>query len=904
MPEKQRKSDAALAELRRWLGDGLAASGLDKTQLARRSGLGRTTVSEAFQPEGPVPSAKTLAGLAKALGMPVEELLELRRTAAMGVAEPAIEEELGPGRPIEQWEPHDLEVHPAGMAPDRGKLSRQRLLPGYVPREHDRVLAEAVRHAQAGRSRMMVLSGTSSTGKTRACWEAVRPLANAGWKLWHPFDPTRAESALSQLAFVRPRTVVWLNEAQHYIGDAHVGEQIAAALHALLTDEQRSPVLVLGTLWPEYVRQYTILPVAGQSDPTSRARELLAGRIVSLPESFDAEALAAATQLARGGDQMLADALTRSGTHGRVTQDLAGAPELLHCYENGSPEAQALLRAAMDARRLGVGLNLPQAFLTSAALGYLTDIDCDDLTDDWAEAAYAELAKRVHGKQAPLRRVIVCPPGTPHPFTLHGSVSGPVFRLADYLEQHGRETRRRVCPPASFWHSVHAGLTNPDDLFSLAREAYARHRLQWAHDLQRRAVEAGHPDAYLALVTWLKESGNFSEAESVLRRAAEAGNMQALMYLASWLRNSGNSREAESVLRQAAETGGPNVLKLRVDLRREAGDYEGAEALAREAVGTGNPRAWRILAELLREVGDREEAKTLAREAADAGNPQALTLLADWCRGAGDREGAEALAREAVDAGNSQAWEILAELSRESGSCEGVETLARKAADAGNSRALVILGFQCEEAGEYERAEVLARQAADVGDAKFLTDLVFRREESGYCERAETLARQAAAVGSWNALTILAIRREESGDCEGAESLAREAAVGNPNALTWLGLQVTQRKEGKERSDALIQQGADAGDRYALAFLVDLRQEMGDHERAEALAWQAADAGYADPLQRVVSFRERRGSHVKAQALARQVADAGLARHLDKRWLAAQWPHGLDPEGTPTSPQL
>ena len=40
-----------------------------------------------------------------------------------------------------------------------------------------------------------------------------------GWRLWHPFDPTRAEAAQEDLHRVEPHTVVWLNEAQHYLGD-------------------------------------------------------------------------------------------------------------------------------------------------------------------------------------------------------------------------------------------------------------------------------------------------------------------------------------------------------------------------------------------------------------------------------------------------------------------------------------------------------------------------------------------------------------------------------------------------------------------------------------------------------------------------------------------------------------
>ncbi|MEU9117274.1 hypothetical protein AB0D04_37385 [Streptomyces sp. NPDC048483] len=65
---------------------------------------------------------------------------------------------------------------------------------------------------------MAVLIGSFSTGKTKACWEAVQPLAEHGWRLRHLFDPTRAEAALADLRRVGPRTVVWLNEAQHYPG--------------------------------------------------------------------------------------------------------------------------------------------------------------------------------------------------------------------------------------------------------------------------------------------------------------------------------------------------------------------------------------------------------------------------------------------------------------------------------------------------------------------------------------------------------------------------------------------------------------------------------------------------------------------------------------------------------------
>ncbi|WP_329013682.1 hypothetical protein [Streptomyces sp. NBC_00690] len=134
-----------------------------------------------------MPSAKTVQALATALRLPADELLELRWTAD------AARTEEGPGRPVKEWEPHDLEVHPAGystLAPDSTGAG-MRVLPGYVRRAHGQVLESAARDAAAGRSGIVVLVGSSSTGETRACWEAVQPLAGHGWQLWHPFDPTR-----------------------------------------------------------------------------------------------------------------------------------------------------------------------------------------------------------------------------------------------------------------------------------------------------------------------------------------------------------------------------------------------------------------------------------------------------------------------------------------------------------------------------------------------------------------------------------------------------------------------------------------------------------------------------------------------------------------------------------------
>ncbi|MGA5041985.1 helix-turn-helix domain-containing protein [Streptomyces capoamus] len=843
MRDEHNGHNPALTELRKKLSDGLAERGLNQTELARRAGRGRTTVSEAFRPDGPVPSARTVAALARALRLPVEELLALQRDAVGdgGGGRPGL------GRLIGQWEPHVLEVHPAGPGRlvDGSVVPGTRALPGYVRRDHDRVLAEVVRDAAAGRSRMVVLVGTSSTGKTRACWEAVQPLAERGWRLWHPSDPIRAEAALEDLRHVQPRTVVWLNEAQHYLGDRAAGERIAAAVRDLLLSAERGPVLVLATLWPKYSRQYTALPAPGGEDPHSRVRELLSGRILNIPESFDAPALAAARALAEDGDRLLADALTRAHIDGRITQDLAGAPELLNRYQHATPTAKALLEATMDARRLGVGLHLPQTFLTDAAVDYLSQSDYDELTVDWAEAAFAELAEPVHGKQAPLRRTTPRPPRRPPTPSaaaapLVPQPSGPVYRLADYLEQHGRTTRRALCPPASFWHAAHTHLTHPDDLDNLAEAAANRHRLQWAHHLRRRAADHGSANALYDLALAREKAGDRAGAEGLFRKAADHGSANALHHLALG--------------------------------REKAGDRAGADVLALQALDCGRADALHRLAGMRERAGDREGAECLYRKAADHDRVTALCGLGGMRERAGDWEGAESLYRQAADHGGAAALDRLAVLREWAGDREGAEALAQQAVDHGYP-ALLSLVMLREESGDREGAEALARQAVDHSILSPLFSLAETREDAGDQEGANDLYQQAADRGNGYAMHSLALSRELAGDLKGAED------------LYW--------------------QAFDHGDPDGLHSLMLMRVKTGDREGAEDLARQALEHGNPDvvyllaQLQRVVADRDRRRE--EAEALARLAVDHGIHSFYGAI-LEELWPHGLDPDGMPTLP--
>jgi hypothetical protein len=299
-------------------------------------------------------------------------------------------------------DPYDLEVHQAIGAV--AVVAELPTLPIYVWRAHDKRLGEIVERAAGGDSVLAVLVGGSSAGKTRACWEAIHVLPE-GWRLWHPIDPGRPEAVLDGLSAVGSRTVIWLNEAQHYLlTGSGVGERVAAGLRELLRTPERGPVLVVGTVWPEYWSRLTAVPASGEPDPHAQAHALLSGADIAVPDRFDSVDLYAAQDAAMKDPRL--GAAVRDARDGQITQFLAGVPVMLERYRNAPPVAKAVIHAAVNARREGVGTTLSRSLLAALAPGYLTDQQWDAAGEDWLEQALTYTAtpcRGVRGLLTPIR---------------------------------------------------------------------------------------------------------------------------------------------------------------------------------------------------------------------------------------------------------------------------------------------------------------------------------------------------------------------------------------------------------------------------------------------------------------------------------------------------------------------
>jgi hypothetical protein len=728
-----------------------------------------------------------------------------------------------PGRMVGELDESDalnLEVHRA-----IDSWADLPVLPQYLERPHDARLRQLVRRAGSGSRAVMVIGG-SSTGKTRACWEAIRAEL-PGWRVWHPLTPDRPDAVVEALTRrrVEPRTVIWLNEAQLYLSPLPDGERVASALHELLQDTSAGPFLVLGSMWPEHWRDLTSDSVSGHD----AARQFLwIVQDVTVPARFDAD------ELARLGptidDPRLKLAVEKAD--GRVTQYLAGAYELVHRYERADEVAKAALWAAIDLRRLSRSRHVDEEFLRHAVAGYLDDVwEQADVLGARLPAALAYLAEPCHGVPGPLspRR------------TARGEAASPSmeFRLADYIEELGRTTRRRICPPASFWDAAVATLTEPTVLIDLAQAAESRLRLRRAESLYRAAADCGHSLTPLELA-WLRQrDGDDSAADRLAIYLTGEEHAAALVRLAGLQERAGRHEAAEKLAMQAVTEGDPSALVQLAWIRECAGDFVAAERLAEQAADNGDAS---VLVELAIMRGDdRESADHLYRQAAAAGEVSALSRQAWLLELAGERSAAERVAEQAAECGHRTMFVELCWAPEAIKDIGRVDELVGMAMRRGEISELFRQAWSKEQTGDYAAAEKsyltgvergdlnallrlgalwdyrlgnklgteqLVMQAAENGRADLLVEIGWIREQAGCHDAAERFALKAVDYGDTRGLIRLAWRREVIGDYRGLQRLVRGAVdAGLLVAQTLLAKLLDEKERDELRRHGLSDEG-------------------------------------------------------------------------------------------------
>ncbi len=262
----------------------------------------------------------------------------------------------------------------------------------YVPRDVDADLRTAVTASRA-RGGFVLVKGSSSVGKSRTLYEAVKAVLPEWWLL-HPRD---AAALMKFAAQPTPRTVIWLDEFQRYLN--HPGGLPAGDIRALLD----ASVVLVATLWPDEYGKRTALQQPDEPDLYDNDRTLLGlATVIDIPESFSRRERVRAAQLASDGRIRVALDTTDAG----FTQVLAAGPELVRWWRHADTGdarqcyGKAVITAALDARRVGATSPLTAAFLRTTASAYLTSEQQATATTTWFDQAMDYATKRLHGATA------------------------------------------------------------------------------------------------------------------------------------------------------------------------------------------------------------------------------------------------------------------------------------------------------------------------------------------------------------------------------------------------------------------------------------------------------------------------------------------------------------------------
>jgi tetratricopeptide (TPR) repeat protein len=529
------------------------------------------------------------------------------------------------------WSRSGLEIHRSIKVALPGGAAELPVLPPYVSREHDELLAAVVAEAVAGSSGIAVLVGGSSTGKTRACWEAVQALP-AEWRLWHPIGMSRPKDVVEGLSRVRPRTVVWLNEIQIYLNaPGGLGEQVAAGLQELMRDPRRGPVLILGTIWPDYWEGLCAPATRGKLDPHAQVRMLLTGTGIEVSDSFTACEITALRD-ADDTDPRIIEALERAQDR-QISQYLAGVPVLLERYRTASAPTKALIQATIELRLLGHDSALPQALLVAAAAFIGESQWCQAVDEGWPEKSFTEIIRPRLGVSGPLVRI--------RPRFSHAALAEPHYRLADYLDQIACTLRtspldRDVVLTAVFVHASADNVAQMAHVETIEAEYYIalyqqEERTADAIAWLRARISAGPYLDSMYIFSALEQEGRIWEALCWEQRIAELRNEPQSMWdqvqILSW-------NHLETVLRwlnDQIDSGHvahytTAYLGLMARTLRDAGRIDEAIIWYRRAAKEFDHEAsfW-LLALLLRE-GRKEEAYAVLQPRIDAGDPDALEI--------------------------------------------------------------------------------------------------------------------------------------------------------------------------------------------------------------------------------------------------------------------------------------
>jgi TPR repeat protein len=336
----------------------------------------------------------------------------------------------------------------------------------------------------------------------------------------------------------------------------------------LIGDPNR-PVVIIGTIWPEY---YDRLREHGAPDDARThlhrdAREVLrSAHRFELASEFSQAERVRAHEIAHV-DPRVYEAAAHADI-GSPTAVLACAPELTYRWKHASDSAgAAVLNAAVDIRVCGHVRVIPAPLLEQIAGAYLPAVERATATAQWFTSAARWATTPVRGAISAL---------IPHATTI-GRIDG--YELSDIL--------------------LADAIRNPD--FS----PHAVPVATWDHLAREADLVSCESIGFNAVTIRRLDAGRHA-----LRRAADAGSVIAPAVLGFSYFDEGNLAEAMRWFQQANDLGLPDFAGMIAVIYRELGDSAQERLWLERAANVGNLGAILGYGSILEGDGDLDAAGT------------------------------------------------------------------------------------------------------------------------------------------------------------------------------------------------------------------------------------------------------------------------------------------------------
>jgi hypothetical protein len=631
-----------------------------------------------------------------------------------------------------------LDIHPAIPLPADHPAGLSDEFPLYVPRDIDAHLRGWI-HGHAADGGLVLLVGPAASGKTRSLSAALQAEL-PGWQFLMPtsMQLNKLVAARADLA----RSVIWLNELQ----DFFIGEPLRVRTVEALLAGELGPVVLAGT-----IRGRERDRLLGRTAVDPKEMNLNANAILrmparwsgalggteravcfDLPGQLSARELAAARELAER-DPRLRIAL-RDTRDGAVIATLACAAELVERWRGqGDRAGQALVTAAVVARRCGHPEPIPQPVLTGVALAHLSAQGQAPGHSGWPPEAlgWAQRPVMDTGDISALSVVRTKP----------GVVDG--YRVSDILLQNSYDMEypdiRGLLADERIWYRVFRDRSR-SAAAEIALSAYKAGHLGVARDAWKAAARRGDGRAArrLGLLCW--EQDRDREAEKWLRRAVRLGSVGAVSSLGDWLAQHGHLAEAKQLLRSAADRGDVNAMTVLGFYLGGQGDLQSAEQWSRKAAESGDAVAMANLGYRLARRGAYAEAESWGLKAAALGVPGAMHNLGLLYEERGEVAAALTWYRRGAERG-------YADVQAGRG---GVDPWPGESRDGGISNTILCLAELLQRTGQSAEAEHWYWRGAELGDARAAAALAAVFASRGDAAAALSWRAQAAALARAN----------------------------------------------------------------------------------------------------------------------------------------------------------